>query len=133
MFLHLLTDKQKYLFLELAIKAAEANGIVEIEEKNMIKVYSIEMGIKPIYKTDRSTDSIINALDNSCDERTKRIILFEILGIMLSDLEYDYCEKNFVDNLTDSFSIPCEQKDMMLDLLKDYSDIYKRISDYLLQ
>ena len=48
MFLYLINEKQKNLFLKLALKAAEANGVVELQEKNMLKAFSKEMGIKPI-------------------------------------------------------------------------------------
>lgn len=36
MFLNSLSKKQKNLFMDLAIKAAEANGVVELAEKNML-------------------------------------------------------------------------------------------------
>lgn len=50
MFLNLLNSRQKTLFLNLAIKAAEANDVVELAEKNMLKAYGIEMEIESMRK-----------------------------------------------------------------------------------
>lgn len=133
MFLHAMTDKQKNLFMKLAIKAAEANGVVEFEEKNMLKAYGIEMGIKPIYETDSKTEDIIAELKALCDEKTKRIIVFEILGIMISDSEFDEMEKSFVDEIVSAFSIPSDQKQQMLELLNEYAAVFKKISNLVLQ
>ena len=133
MFLHTMTDKQKNLFMKLAIKAAEANGIVELEEKNMLKAYGIEMGIKPIYETDSNTEDIIAELNAICDDKTKRIIVFEVLGIMISDSEYDEEEKNFVNEMISAFSIPSDQKDEMLGVLKEYANVFKKISNLIFQ
>ena len=133
MFLHTMTDKQKNLFMKLGIKAAEANGIVELEEKNMLKAYGIEMGIKPIYETDSNTEDIIAELNEICDDKTKRIIVFEVLGIMMSDSEYDEKEKAFVNEIISAFSIPSDQKDEMLGLLKEYANVFKKISNLILQ
>ena len=119
--------------MKLAIKAAEANGIVELEEKNMLKAYGIEMGIKPIYETDSNTEDIIAELNAICDDKTKRIIVFEVLGIMISDSEYDEEEKNFVNEMISAFSIPSDQKDEMLGVLKEYANVFKKISNLIFQ
>lgn len=132
MFLHSITDKQKELFMKLAIKAAEANGIVNLEEKNMLKAYGIEMGIKPIYETDATTEEIVSELKNLCDDKARRIIIFEILGIMISDSEYDDKEKEFIENLAEAFSIPKEQKDQMFALINEYFEVFKKISKLVL-
>ena len=60
MFLNNLNNKQKKLFIQLAIKAAEANGIVELEEKNMLKSFAIEMNIPPVYNTENNLETILN-------------------------------------------------------------------------
>ncbi|MCR5701149.1 MAG: hypothetical protein K6G76_03270 [Lachnospiraceae bacterium] len=133
MFLHLLNSEQKNLFMNLAIKAAEANGIVELEEKNMLKAYGIEMGIKPVYETDLKTTEIIACLNDICDEKTRKVIVFEIIGIMISDSVYDETEKEFVYNLAESFSVTTEQQDKMYELLIEYSNVFRRISNYILE
>ncbi len=133
MFLQMISDKQKDLFMKLAIKAAEVNGIVEYEEKNMLKAFSIEMGIQPLYNTEASLDSIVSELKELSDEKSRRIILFEILGILISDSEFDDKEKSFVDELTKAFSISVEQKNDMIGLINEYLNVYKKISKVVIE
>lgn len=132
MFLHLLTDNQKSYFLELAIKAAEVNGNLAIEEKNLIKAFSLEMGIPPIYSTESSLESILQNIKEECDMKTRKIIVFEILGILLVDSSYDEKEKEFLTKIIDILSISEEQVDQMKELLEEYADIYNKISQMIL-
>lgn len=69
MFLNNLNDDQKKLFIELAIKAAESNGTVALEEKNMLKAFAIEMNMKPVYSTDKDIESIIDEIIQKSSER----------------------------------------------------------------
>ena len=45
MFLRTMNDEQKRLFLTLAERAADANGIREESEENLLIAYADEMGI----------------------------------------------------------------------------------------
>ncbi len=54
MFLGKLNEEEKKLFLNLAVKVAEANGIVAEAEKNMINQYCLEMGLSVTQKTTRA-------------------------------------------------------------------------------
>lgn len=42
-----MNDEQKRLFLTLAERAADANGIREESEENLLTAYADEMGINP--------------------------------------------------------------------------------------
>ncbi len=132
MFLYSLDIRQRELFMELAIKAAECNGIVESEEINMLQSYGTEMGLQPIYETNKSTESIVSELKEISDEKTKRIILFELFAILISDSCYDDKEKRFVERLGKEFSISADDRKKMLDILYEYRDVVKRITDLVL-
>lgn len=133
MFLNSLNDKQKTLFLELAIKAAEANGTVELEEKNMLKTFAIEMNIRPFYTTERKTEEIVNELMGISNERDLKIILFEILGILISDKVFDINERTFIDNVVKTCNMDTSLVEKMLNLLNDYVRIYNNIIDVVLK
>lgn len=132
MFLQSMSNKQKDLFMKLAIKVAEAKGVAEIAEKNLLKTYGIEMGITPLYETDSNTNDIIRELANISNEKTKKIIIFEILGLMTSYSDFNDMEKKFVDDLAKAFSISNEQCDEMLKFLKEYSELYGKIANLIL-
>lgn len=127
MFLNSLSKKQKNLFMDLAIKAAEANGVVELAEKNMLKAYGMEMEISPFYSSDCETEMVLQEIKDVSTESELKIVLFEILGILISDEDFDDSEKEFLNRIRTSFDISQEKCDEMLKLLYDYSSVYQKI------
>lgn len=127
MFLNSLSKKQKNLFMDLAIKAAEANGVVELAEKNMLKAYGIEMEITPFYSSDCEIEMVLQEMKDVSTESELKIVLFEILGILISDEDFDNSEKEFLNKVRTSFDISQEKCDEMLRLLYDYSSVYQKI------
>lgn len=132
MFLSNLNNNQKNLFIQLAIKAAESNGVVPIEQKNMLKAFAMEMSISPVYKTDRDTEEIINELIENSNEKQLKIVLFEILGIIVSDSVFDEKEKCFIENMVKKCGLDITLVDRMVKLLGDYTNVYKSIVDVVL-
>lgn len=132
MFLNNLNNKQKKLFIQLAIKAAEANGIVELEEKNMLKSFAIEMDIPPVYNTENNLETILNELVSISSEQELKIILFEILGIVVSDGVFDDDEKNIVKNIVERCKLDTNIVDEMLNALYEYINVYKKIVSIVL-
>ena len=132
MFLNNLNNKQKKLFIQLAIKAAEANGIVELEEKNMLKSFAIEMNIPPVYNTENNLETILNELVSISSEQELKIILFEILGIVVSDGVFDDDEKNIVKNIVERCKLDTNIVDEMLNTLYEYINVYKKIVSIVL-
>ena len=127
MFLNSLSKKQKTLFMELAIKAAEANGVVELAEKNMLKAYSMEMEIPPFYTSDSDVENVLQETKAISTESELRVVLFELMGILISDEEFDESEKAFLNKVSEVFNISQAQCDEMLQLLYDYSSLYQKI------
>lgn len=132
MFLSKLNSEQKELFLELAMKAAEVNGIIELEEKNMLKCFAIEMNIAPIYGTDKRVEDIVNRIVDISSEKELRIILFEILGIIVSDSVFDESEQAFINWLFEKCNIEYALAEQMLVLLTDYLKVYQKIVEIVL-
>lgn len=132
MFLSNLNSNQKNLFIQLAIKAAESNGIVPIEQKNMLKAFAMEMSISPVYTTDRDTEDIINELIATSNERELKIILFEILGIIVADSVFDEKEKVFVGHVVEKCNLDTALIDQMVKLLDDYANVFKSIVDVVM-
>lgn len=132
MFLNNLNNKQKKLFIQLAIKAAEANGIVELEEKNMLKSFAIEMNIPPVYNTENNLETILNELVSISSEQELKIILFEILEIVVSDGVFDDDEKNIVKNIVERCKLDTNIVDEMLNALYEYINVYKKIVSIVL-
>lgn len=127
MFLNLLNNSQKRLFLELAVRATEANGVVEIEEKNMLKEFALEMQETPVYSTEKSTEDLLKLIKKDSSEKSLKIVVFEILGIMYSDKVYDSEEKEFIDNMVKAFELPQDLPEKYNQLIVRYASLYKEI------
>lgn len=132
MFLNNLSNEQKTQFVELAIKAAESNGIVALEQKNMLKCFALEMNITPVYKTDRALEEILDNLVKISSEKELKIILFEILGIIISDSAFDDSEKEFVKYMVERCNMNLGLVDKMIELLNAYANVYQEIVDVVL-
>lgn len=132
MFLNGLKNSQKSLFMELAIKAAESNGVVPLEQKNMLKAFAIEMGITPVYHTERATEDIIDNIIEISSEKELKVIIFEILGIIVSDGVFDGKEKVFVTHVIEKCNMDIALIDKMVELLSKYASVYQEIVDVVL-
>lgn len=133
MFLNNLEKTQKQLFIDLAIKAVEANDIIEIEEKNMLKCFALEMDVQPRYKTEKGIDEILDDIVCISKIRDLKIIAFEILGILFSDGEFDDCENSFTKYMIHKFGLSDEWIEEMITLLNDYTSVYKKICEQIMK
>lgn len=132
MFLNLLHDKEKEEFLSLAIKAAESNGKVESVETDMITAFAKEMDIKPFYKTSDSLEELLNSINENSTITGKQIILFELAGLLLSDATYDEDEKKFYHFVADKLNISEEKVEQYVQLIDDYTKLYRTIYNEVL-
>ena len=133
MFLGMLEEEQKELFLDLAIKAAASSGGIAIEEKNMLKSFAKELQIPPKYQCRKRVTGIIDRLKAISDEKSLRIVMFEILAEMYSDSEYDETERQFIATMAESFNISQDTVNEMDSLLKRYAKLYRDICELVLK
>ena len=127
MFLEILKDDQKDLFLQLAVIAAKENGNVDEAESEMLLKFANEMKIAPRAEAVLSLDDIVDGLAKSCDKREKRIVLFEAAGIMNTDGEYDDAEYEFLKNIAAKFEISEEELGTLMGLVSDYVALFNEI------
>lgn len=133
MFLDVLNKDEKEWFMDLAIKAAEANGEVAKEEKNMLHAFAAEMKIPARTKCERDLDSILKDFVDNSSKKSMKVVLFELIGIIFADNEFDDAEKKFINSVTDSFQISSELKEEMILEINEYSSLFKKICNTVLQ
>ena len=127
MFLNKLSVPEKEVFISLAMKAAEANGIVVEEEYSMIEEYCKEMGIAFFdARNIKEIDEIISFYKNS-DLTVKRIILLETIGLMYADGEYDEAEKGFVNTIANGIGLTTEDIEKYDGFISKYIDLTNEI------
>ena len=106
MYLNLLKDNEKELFLEMAYYLAAADGNYSDSEKLMMKEYGKEMQVEILHGTiKRTVEEILDEINNKSDEKTKRIFIFELVGLTLVDGCYDESEKEFINKMANKFSV----------------------------
>jgi len=132
MFLSKLDQSKKELFLQLSIHAALANNILEREEEELISEYCIEMGINK-YKIEIRTElnELLNQINKSCTEEEKNIIIFEIVGLLMADNEFDSFEAEFMNNVKTKLGISDEKLKMLFDLINKLKNIYAEITNVI--
>ena len=82
MFLSALNKEEKELFLELAFNIAMIDGVYSDEEKVLMGCYCQEMQITFNKENmTKSTDEIIKEINNKCDSRSKKIMIFKSILI----------------------------------------------------
>ena len=127
MYLNKLNDEEKKAFLGLAHFVAGANGVVEDAEKNMIAQYCVEMEITDIPLENSSIESVLSVFDNST-KVIKNIVMLELVGLCMSDGEFDSDESGIIERISSGLGI---SKEMVKDLendLKDYFEVVTKMT-----
>lgn len=129
MFLNQLTAKEKEAFISLSMHVANANGVIEESERLMMLEYCKEMDI-PHEDADNnmSVDEIVAVFSKS-DIKNKKIMMFEILGLVYSDGVYDQAEKNFIKGYAEKVGISQEVVNKQTELIVKYLDLLKQIAE----
>jgi hypothetical protein len=99
----------------------------------MLKAFAIEMSISPKYSTDDETDYIVKKLGEISTQQELKIILFEILGIIVSDGEFDEQEKNFIKGIVEQYGMEYSLVEKMVALIQEYSGVYQKIAATVLE
>ncbi len=127
MFLEMLKDEQKDLFLQLAVQAAKANGKFDETEKEMLIKFANEMNIEPKSESDKSIDELTEELAKITGKKERKIILFEAIGILNSDGEFDEKEAEYLANIAKKFEISKEDLEYMMSLVSYYVELFDEI------
>lgn len=128
MFLRRLSNEQKGLFLELALKAAEANHVIEESEKVLLIAYADEMGIEPIEYSSTELLKIITDMKRISSQKELKQMMVEIVAMTMSDLSYDEEERKFIDNLSAQWGISQDTVEKMRDCVNEYMNIINKMN-----
>ena len=133
MLLNLLNENEKHTFISLAIKAAESNGVVENEEVELISDYCREMILDNININEYSTMTLENIAEkiSSSQKSHKKIILFEIMGLLCVDKVFDEEEKKFIYDFATKIGLEKDEMNKINSLLDQYLDVVNYVTEEL--
>lgn len=131
MYLNLIKDEQKNIFLDLSILAAKANNVVADDEIVIINEYCKEMQIAPRYNEENDFNTCIEIIKSSCSKQEIKIIVLELTALVLSDNVCDEDEEKYIQEFLNKVGISNNVFEEILTLLTDLSKIYKSINDFV--
>ena len=134
MFLNLLNTEEKHQFLNLAVIAAQINGSLDDEELELISGYQREMDIaleSSVLGSDLNEGSVFHFFSES-EKSHKKIVLFEIIGLLACDSSFDEDERRFVLRFSNAIGLSVDDVDIISQLSLRYFDIVTEIADCIL-
>ena len=131
MYLNLLNEEAKEVFLDLCINLAESDDDFCQKEKNLIDQFCQEMNIKHRYMAKLSLDKSLNRLNELCDERGKRAVTAEIIGLVIADEVISDSESKILQKIKEKFSISHIEMEKLIGLVNELYELYKRFNLFL--
>lgn len=130
MFLNKLSNEKKELFLSLAYNISYIDENYTDEEKNMLEQYCIEMEINfnKIHLIE-DFEYVLARINEICNIHEKKIIVFELVGLILVDGDLHDKEKDAMTNMVELFGINEKYFDDCKKLITEYYDLQNRIID----
>lgn len=129
MFTNLFNNEEKEKFLELIFKIAHCDGDYAEEEEELINNYKIELNISDIKDT-ASIDELVIYFGRKSD-KIKKIVLFELYGMMMADANIADEEKHILDLIKFEFKFKDEVYDSIIDAATELQNVYDKIYDVL--
>ena len=129
MYLNLLNNEQKDLFLDVLLTLAHIDEDYSQKEKEVIIGYCNEMNISDVRDFSlNSFNETIDRLSEISNDTEKKIMILEAMGLAMADGNFDQHEKKLIKLISlcfcidDSFMPECE------DLLKNFISYQNKIT-----
>ena len=121
MYLALLNEEKKKLFLDLSYCIASADGVYSDDEKLMISSYQQEMNnFYDPARSKKNVKDVIAALAKNCSKQEMKIIVFEAIGLAVVDGIYDDSEQAIIHLLTEVFQMDASFPDECEKIINEY-------------
>ena len=133
MYLALLNKEQKEIFLGLAYNLSNIDGDYSSPEQQMIESYCGEMNIEysdSIAKVELNT--IMENINKIFDNKSIKIVLFELIGLAMVDNNFDKSEYAFLNSIQNLFSVDSEFMSKAENYIKKYLDLQLNINTLIL-
>ena len=127
MFVNLFDQDEKEKFLELIYKMATCDGVYAEEEKELLNNYKIEFGIDQIPDT-LSVHDLVKYFAEKTDDK-KKIVLFELYGMVLADDEIGTREKDMFEEIKKIFALNTEVYDKIEKAAVTLKEAYDAVYD----
>lgn len=132
MYLALLKQNEKENFLKLAVALSSADGNFGKEEHFMISQYCDEMGLDNHIPNDVDKDFIVNEIANDSSIQNKKIMIFELLGLAMSDKNFNKSEETLILSFANKLGIDAEYVVNCKEMITKYLELQNQINNYII-
>ena len=129
MFVQVMEKEEREKFLELIYKIANIDGDYAAEEEELIDSYKAELELSDI----KDTDTIEEIIDyfSSKSESIRKIVLFEMYGMINSDGKIDISEEKIFNLSQEKFGISEQQTKAIINVAEELQEVYDKVYDVL--
>ena len=130
MFLEVLNNKEKELFLSLAYNLSAVDKDFSPAERTIVSSYCHEMYITlDMDKIDFSVEKVLDEMNELCSVQNKRIIIFECMRLAIADSDYDEDERKIVRTAIEKFGLDMEYHDKCEAVRNDFTALCDKIGE----
>lgn len=136
MLLFELSKEESKAFMRIVLEFVSIDNKVNREEKNIVAKYLSKLNLSREEANDLTVEEAKEIL-NSSEDKIKKMIYFDLLGVALIDGDYETSEIDFLDEIANQFNISRANKIVFanyyyeLDNMKDKSE--EEINEKLLR
>ena len=132
MYLSMLSNDKKHLFLNLELYMSKIDGAFSDEEKQIIDVHCMEMHIdNNNYEAEMPLDEVLKQLKEKLTHKEQRIVFLELIATIMADNAYHITEKALTSRLANLLSIDDDGVENASSIINDMKSVYKRCADYI--
>ena len=122
MYLELLTENERKVFLDLAYQAMECDGEITQEELETIASYEVECRLNGYKRSKRTLDENLKLLKKS-EMSHRKIVLVELIGIWSADNVWKNEELAMMDRVVASLGIPVDQASRIKRWAREFREV----------
>ena len=131
MYLSMLIDTNKRLFLNLEIYLSKVDSDFSENERIIIDAHCIEMHIdNNNYEADMSQSEIFEGL-KALTKQESKIVFLELVGTIMADNVYHVEERALVNKLAEALKLEENDISLVFSIITDMKNIYERCAEYI--
>ena len=132
MYLVCLNEEEKELFLGMAYHLATSDGEYGEEEKSAIEGYCQEMQCTFDESAVKPFEELVGRLNVVSEDKVKRIITFELVGLAIADGIYGDDEQELMLTLEKSFGLEEGFVEECENILFEYISFQQKLNEFIL-
>jgi tellurite resistance protein len=115
---------EKRAFLEMAHHVAVVDGMVNEQEQMAMEMYKKEMDLEDYVLVNKSLNEVMDIFTN---EKSKNIVLLELIGLVFADNSgYNDAEREVIKLIKQNFGLSVEQYLAYKTWILEFNEVYKK-------